>query len=256
MIRTIIESNVFLYAVAAVGMLGVLFQIMVSRRYGQLVREVSGKRGEKRDFMKQLRFQYQTNRKRNNDHTNIDVFVRRSLMECKYMRLRMHQWRRLSGGLYLISLAAAVSAICYGTSIRPAAVHMERIFWAEAAVTAVSLAVYLWTDISYKVSYLQTALEDFLYHSGLSADYEEVKVQEPEEEQAKTPAVIGMRKKKAVRETRAQREKRELQESLSRETAVTEMEEDRRKRGRELLQQMDEKEQERIIRDVLAEFLA
>lgn len=255
MIRTIIESNVFLYATAAVGMLGILFQIMVSRKYGQLIRETSGGRGEKRNFMKQLRFKYQTNRKRNGDNTNISVFVRRSIMDYKFMRLSIHQWRRMAGGLYLAAVTAAVVAGYYGTQLRPAAVHTDNLFWMAAAITAVSLVVWMWTDIPYKASYLQTALEDFLYHAGMAADYEEAGETAPEAETITAPAVIGMRKKKPVRETRAQRDKRELKESLSRETAA-ELEGDRKERNRELLRQMDEKEQERIIRDVLAEFLA
>lgn len=254
MIQAIIESNVFLYAVAAVGMLGVLCQIMISRRYGQLIRETSNRRGDKRDFIKQLRFQYQTNRKRNNDNTNISIFVRRSMMDYKYMHLRIHQWRRLAGGLYLAAMAAVASAIYYGTKIH-STVHTEHIFWMGAAVTGVTLLAWLWTDIPYKSSYLQTALEDFLYHSGLSADYEEAVIEETASESAKVPAVIGIRKKKASRETKAQRDKRELKASLSRETAAG-LDDDRRERGRELLRQMDAKEQERIIRDVLAEFLA
>lgn len=258
MIQAIIESNVFLYAVAAAGMLGVLCQIMISRRYGQLIRETSNRRGDKRDFIKQLRFQYQTNRKRNNDNTNVSVFVRRSMMDYKYMHLRIHQWHRLAGGLYLASMAASAAAIYYGTRIH-STIHTDHIFWVAAAVTGVTLLTWLWTDVPYKSSYLQTALEDFLYHSGLSTDYEEVTVEdtvaETVTEPAKVPAVIGIHRKKASRETKAQRDKRELKASLSKETAAG-LDDDRRERGRELLRQMDAKEQERIIRDVLAEFLA
>lgn len=81
----------------------------------------------------------------------------------------------------------------------------------------------------------------------------------------KAPSIVGIRKKNtAPMETKAQREKRELQENLTRvnagareSAAETEpMREQMRERNRELLRQLDTKEQERIIRDVLAEFLA
>lgn len=261
MIQAIIESNVFLYAAAAVGMLGVLCQIMISRNYGQLIKETANRRGEKRDFLRQLRFQYQTNRKRSNDNTNISVFVRRSLMDFKYMHLRIHQWRRLAGGLYLAAVGAAAAAAYYAARIHLAAAYTDRLVWMAAGVTAVTAVVWLWTDIPYKASYLQTALEDFLYHTGLSAEYDEVEIAEEAAEPAKMPAVIGLHKKKAQREakaqreTKAQRDKRELKASLAKETAAENWD-DRRERGREILKQMDTEEKERIIRDVLAEFLA
>ena len=63
----------------------------------------------------------------------------------------------------------------------------------------------------------------------------------------------------AAQETRAQREKRELKENLARmkigmqEAAA---EHDRERDGRaELLRQMDPKDQERILKEVLKEFL-
>ena len=63
----------------------------------------------------------------------------------------------------------------------------------------------------------------------------------------------------AAQETRAQREKRELKENLARmKTGMQEAaaEHDRERDGRaELLRQMDPKDQERILKEVLKEFL-
>ena len=69
----------------------------------------------------------------------------------------------------------------------------------------------------------------------------------------------------AAAKSRAQKEKQELKENLARiragieETAVAEKERPERmekERNAELLRQMDPKEQERILREVLKEFLS
>ena len=72
----------------------------------------------------------------------------------------------------------------------------------------------------------------------------------------------GKRRQEKAYDSKAQREKRQLQDSLVRiksgekETAADVEKDWNKERNREILKQMDAKEQERIIREVLAEFLA
>ena len=138
---------------------------------------------------------------------------------------------------------------------------MQRILWAAAGVGTVSTLTMFWTDISYKREYLQMELEDYLIQCSAAGDALEIEEAEPVKEEIKAPAVIGIRRKKnEAAETRAQRDKRELKTNLirmkegSRESAATE--EERREQQREILRHMDSGEQERIIREVLNEFLA
>lgn len=263
MIRTIIETNVLLYVMAAVGMLGILCQFVISRRYARLIREASSTQVEKKDFMKQLRFKFRTDRKRSNEKTNVPVFVRQHLMDYRFLRLSMHQWKRLAAGLFIISMAASAAGMIYCFRGELSDTYIQNILWTTAGVTGGTVLAALWTDLPYKSYRLQTKLEDYLYHSGIALDYPEAELDEPEAVQAKekrkVPAVIGIRKKSKMQvETRAQRDKRELKTNLAkikegmRESAA----ESEKERNREILRQMDSQEQERIIRDVLAEFLA
>ena len=262
MIRTIIESNVLLYAMASVGMLGILCQFIISRRYAKLIREASDTQLEKKNFMKQLRFKFRTDQKRSNENPNISVFVRRQICDYRFLRLSLHQWKRFAAGLFILSMAAAAAGLIYCFRGELSNTYMQNILWTAAGVTAGTVLAALWTDLPYKASYLQTRLEDYLYHSGAALDYQEAELAEADGEAVKTklkvPSVIGIRKKTPVSETRAQRDKRELKTNLAkikngmRETAA----ESERERNREILRQMDSQEQERIIRDVLAEFLA
>ncbi|MDO4345407.1 MAG: hypothetical protein Q4C50_11445 [Eubacteriales bacterium] len=260
MIRAIIETNALLYAIAAVGMLGILCQFIISRRYGQLIREASDMQMEKKDFMKQLRYRYSTNRKRSNENVNISVFVRRYLMDYRYMRMNLHQWKRLAAGLFLVSMVSAGAGITYCFRAELPAVYLQNILWTAAGAAVCTGLTWLWTDMPYKASYLHTELEDYLHCFGAGKDYQEAEAAETEKTRFRAPAVIGMRKKDAASaETKAQRDKRELKANLakikegSREAAA---DSEQRERSRELLRQMDSQEQERIIRDVLAEFLA
>lgn len=268
MIAAIAQTNVLLYAAASVGLLGIICQLILSRRYGQLIREAEDTSLEKKDFMKQLRFKFRTNRKRSAETMNVSVFVKRFLMDYRFMHLRFHQWRRLSAGLFLVSALALAAGMVYGYRMQFIPVQMQNMFRTFLGVTAATALVYFWTDISYKAEWLQTKLEDHLYHSGVAAEYQEVEIEEaaavkteqPEKE-IKAPAIIGLHKKKeGLTESKAQKEKRELKTNLAkikegmRESAAVSQQE--KERNREILRQMDSHEQERIIRDVLAEFLA
>lgn len=262
MIRTIIETNTLLYAMAAVGMLGILCQFLISRRYKLLIREASDTQLEKRDFMKQLRYKFRMDKKRSNENVNIPVFVRRNMCDYRFMRMTFHQWKRLAGGFYIISMAAAAAGLIYCFRTGLSDTYIQNILWAAGGVTTATVISALWTDLPYKASYLQMELEDYFFHSGAAVEYQEAEQEVAAAVPAKTkiPSVIGIRKKSEEKaETKAQREKRELKTNLAkikegaREVAVSDSD---RERNRELLRQMDSKEQERIIRDVLAEFLA
>ncbi len=260
--RTIIEQNVLLYVMAAAGMLGIISQILLNRCYRLLIREASDVQGEKKEFMKKLKQRYRTDRKRSKENMNIQVFLKRSLMDYRYRRLSLRQWRRLGSGLFLVSLAAGAAGIFYCGRAQLETVHIQNILQTAAGVTVVTAAVSLWLDVRYKASYLQTQLADYFYHSGEALEYREVELGEEEKEKRKTPSIIGIRRKAdaGITETRAQKEKRELQENLARMNSGAKESaadiERTKERNREILRQMDSAEQERIIRDVLAEFLA
>lgn len=287
--RTIIEQNLLLYAMAAVGMLGILSQIFLNRCYKLLIREASDTQMEKKEFMKKLRFRFRTDRKRSGDKMNMGVFLQRNLMDYRYHKLSLHQWKRLSVGLFLVSLCLGAAGVVFSMRTGIAKVHIQHLYEMAALVTGTTLAAALWLDARYKKSYLMTVLEDYFCHFGVALDYTDVDfeaaVSEEQSECAaknetvsgkpsvtvaantaekprkKAPAIVGIRRKNAVpAETKAQREKRELQENLARINAgeresAAELEQTR-ERNREILRQMDSQEQERIIRDVLAEFLA
>lgn len=282
--RTIIEQNWLLYIMAAAGMLGILSQMFLNRCYKLLIREASDTQVEKKEFMKKLKMKFRTDRKRSGDHMNMNVFLQRNLMDYRYHRLNLHQWTRLGVGLFLISLCIGVAGVTYGMQLKLAQIHIRHICEMAAAITVATMAMSLWLDMGYKKTYLMTILEDYFCHSGMSMNYTSVNLEEenlveterveeknvsvvtdlmqtPAKARRKAPAIVGIRKKNGQgQETKAQREKRELQENLTRigagvrETAADL--EKTKERNREILRQMDVQEQERIIRDVLAEFLA
>lgn len=265
--KTIIEQNLLLYAMAAVGMLGILSQIILNRCYRLLIREASDTQVEKKEFMKKLRLKFQTDRKRSGSNINMPVFLQRNLMDYHYHRLSLHQWKRLGAGLFLISLALGAAGVVYSMRTGISQIHIQHLYEMAAAVTGVTAVAALWLDERYKKSYLMTVLEDYFCHSGTSMDYQEVNLEAAagnaeEKPHRKAPSIVGIRRKANAEpiETKAQKEKRELQENLARINAgaresAAELEQSR-ERNREILRQMDPREQERIIRDVLAEFLA
>lgn len=284
--RTIIEQNWLLYVMAAAGMLGILSQMILNRCYRLLVREASDPQLEKKEFMKKIKMRFRTDRKRSGSNMNMNIFLQRNLMDYRYHRFSLHQWKRMGIGLFLVSLCLGAVGAVYGAQTGIAQIHIRRIFEMAAAVTFVTAAMSLWLDTGYKKAYLMTVLEDYFCHSGAAADYTPVNFEEVENKdnaegqdvsgmnsdsvtakiRKKAPSIVGIRRKNStvVSETKAQREKRELQENLTRinagkrESAAADNSDQEREKARnkELLRQLDTKEQEKIIREVLAEFLA
>lgn len=263
MIHTIIESNVLLYVMAAMGALSVLGQLMLNGCYRKLIREIANTQAEKGEFMKKLRYRYQNDRKRSGGNVNIPVFVKQTLMNYRYRKLTFHQWKRGIAGLFAGSLLIGAAGIGAAWGNVQLETSIRFLIQEMAAMTGIMAVVVLWTDLGYKSGRLQTNLEDYLCHSGIGTNLEEVVLEESTVKEKKVPAVVGIRKKAEKRaESKAQKEKRELQENLvrmkdaAREVAADDEVSRKKERNREILRQMDAAEQERIIRDVLAEFLA
>ncbi|MDO4522698.1 MAG: hypothetical protein Q4B57_06075 [Eubacteriales bacterium] len=306
MIQTIIETNVLLYAMAVLGAAGILAQWILNGQYRKLLRGAAGIAQEKQEFRKRLLWRYQMDYRRSGGQVNVPLFVRRNLLDCRFLRLNFHQWRRLAAGCCLASLLLGSGAYVYGWQKGEMQIHMQYILGMAAGVTILSVLTALWLDIRHKDQCLRTLLENYLAHSGIGKSYDSAELEtaasetEAEEEKAivepeeirpverttgrikKAPSIVGLHKriettaaeeetyrkssiggksvKNSGKETRAQREKRELQEQLARlrdgSEEVAAESEKKRERGRELLRQMEPKEQERIIREVLAEFLA
>ena len=191
---------------------------------------------------------------------NLSVFAQKMLMDYKYKRLTLHQWKRQALGWYLGTAAIAAAGIRY-YQLQHNQGNLLVMQRGIAAITVLTLLMVLWCDSRYKEKRLLIQMQDYLSHSGIAADTGDAALEEWKEAQ-ETTSNAGRQKQEVNYESRAQREKRQLQDSLSRikggekETAASEEKDWSKERNREILKQMDAKEQERIIREVLAEFLA
>lgn len=260
MIHTILQSKVLLCLMTATGLLGILCQIIGNRCYKQLIRESSDVQTEKGEFMKRMRYRYQIDSRCCANKVNIPVFVQKMVMDYKYKKLTLHQWKRQAAGWYLCCAAIAGASVWYYQIQK----NQSQLMWMVRGIgvlTILTILAVLWCDSRYKESRLMIQMEDYLCHSGITTDYSEMHMEEWKEENNGLSA-DSRKKKEQKNESRAERDKRQLQESLLRikeeekETAASAEKDWNREHNREILRQMDVREQERIIREVLAEFLA
>ena len=214
----------------------------------------------KGEFIKRMRYRYQIDSRCCGGTMNLPVFAQKMLMDYKYKRLTLHQWKRQALGWYLGTAAIAAAGIRY-YQLQHNQGNLLVMQRGIAAITVLTLLMVLWCDSRYKEKRLLIQMQDYLSHSGIAADTGDAALEEWKEAQ-ETTSNAGRQKQEVNYESRAQREKRQLQDSLSRikggekETAASEEKDWSKERNREILKQMDAKEQERIIREVLAEFLA
>lgn len=283
MVQFIAEQNVLFYAMAAVGILGAVSQVILYTFYMRLLRDMENTGTPKGKFMKQLRQKFGGYQRMNEGMSNVTVFVEKSLMEYRRLGMNLHQWRRLGAAAFLVCAVIGIGGY-YGAGVYGFAEGMRRNYLLATAASGLLMAgIYGLTDIGYKRKYLQTGLENLLCNTGVPRNYhvEDAQAFRPQAEAVREPVLAagapavetaekvtavrtarGLSKKKKVKaaETRAQKDKRELKENLSRlkegisETAAASGPD--QERSAEILKQMDPGEQERIIREVLKEFLS
>ena len=269
MLEFIMDRNVLLYVLAAACAVGVVSQLILKQVYAGLIRDTRNTGEASGRFLVQLRQRFQYCTHLNEKVGDVQALIRRNLMEYRFWGMNLHQWKKIG----LICLA--VSALCAfagtmslwhdGSEL----VRGNTYFWMGLLAAALTAAAYGISDTGYQREALETSLTDYLQNSGAVKDYSEAGMESACEEAAPIVSVAEGRRAKrraraetaaaAAQETRAQREKRELKENLARmKTGMQEAaaEHDRERDGRaELLRQMDPKEQERILKEVLKEFL-
>ncbi len=282
MLQFILEQNILLYALTLSCVLGVASQLILNRLYDRLLKDTQNTGEPKGKFMKQLRLRFQNCTHLNERVNDVDAFVERSMMEYECMGLNLHQWRRFGMGALAVCVAVAAAGI--GTLIRDGGdfYSWQQYLWAGVGAVLLTGIVYALTDTGYKRRYLKVRLKDYLVNSGVLKDYRVSSLDELTAEQGRAelaasfPPAKTTRKERRARvrqakreaaaavmaapaETKAQKEKRELKENLMKiKSGMAESaagREDTKERNADVLRQMDPGEQERILREVLKEFL-
>ncbi len=282
----IMQQNFLLYGIAALGLLGAISQVILRGIYGRLVRDMERPALAKGKYMKQLRQKYNTCRRLHSGADSIYYFIQKSMMEYKCLGMNLHTWRRMGVAILIVSLALCAGGWYLAGSLGMAQSVQQSYLWASAASVLLIAGAYGVTDTEYRRKYLETGLKSLFSGASMPemqeidlserepADIQVKEMREPQEakedksaKDAKAKRLFSdaRGKRGKIIETKAQKEKRELKENLSKlkegmaESAAAVAEkttEQTKQRNAEILRQMDSAEQERIIREMLKEFLA
>lgn len=272
MLQFIMERNVLLYVLAAACAVGVASQMILKQVYERLIRDTRNTTEPCGRLVQQLRQRFQYCSHLNEKVGDVSALIRKNLMEYRFWGMSLHQWQRIGGEALVISVMCAFAGTVMTVRGGGAVVTGNTYFWLGVAAAGLTAAAYGIADTKYRRECLEIGLTDYLENSGAVRDYSEAET-EPEPSvfaaaaESSAPVLSmpeGRRSKRRVKAenaaavTRAQKEKLELKESLARmkagmqETAA----ERERERNADILRQMDPKEQERILREVLKEFLS
>ena len=274
MLQFIMEQNLLLYLCGMVCAVGVISQFLLRYLYGRLISETGYTGAESGAFVRQLCQRFQKDTRLNEKVNDVDAFTDRSIMDFRFWKMNLHQWRRLG----LEALTACLLCCSAGLWLlyrNGGAVSLETSY-SRAAIfsTLLILLAYGMSDNRYLHRSLQVRLRDYFQNTGAVRQYSEIDFSESEPDafqlgaaetasaaSRKSSRKLVRRKKESGDETPAQREKRELKDALARaggtaEIAAAREDPEQRERNRKLLQQMDSKEKEEILREVLLEFLA
>ncbi len=267
MVQFIMERNLLLYLLSAACVAAVASQMILKQIYDRLIRDTRNTGEPDGKFLQQLRQRFQYCRHLNEKVGDVQALIRKNLMEYRFWGMGLHRWKRLGAELFAVSLLCAFAGSAYLVQGGGAVVKGNPYFWMGVLAAALVGAAYAAADTGYRRIFLEVQLADYLENSGAVRDYSEDAAQAfAAEEPAPIVSVESRRKSKrkamkesaAAQQTRAQREKNDLKENLARvkagmqETAAA----TERERNADILRHMDPAEQERILREVLKEFLA
>lgn len=294
MVQFIMDRNLLLYVLAASCAVGVISQLILRQLYDRLMKDTKNTGEPVSRFLQQLRQRFQYCTHLNDKVGNVQALIQKSVMEYRFWGMSLHQWKRIGVQCLVLSLLCALGGTMAIVQGGGSAVTGNVYLWMGALATGLTAISYGIADTGYSNECLEVRLTDYLENSGAVRDYtivdrnygEEYQTgrnqenegnfsgeyaQEQERDYNTSSSILsvadGRKSKRRVRaetasETRAQKEKRELKDNLSKvragmqETAAASERDRDKERGAELLRQMDPKEQERIVREVLKEFLS
>lgn len=289
MLQVILQENILFYAMAVICAWGVISQMVRRSLYGGLMKDASHSGVSKKKFIRQLRQRYQSSQRLKQDTMNTAVFVQRNLMEYRFLGTSLHGWKRM--GQTAMVLCAALGAGGWYISQMPAVMSgmQQNYLMAAAAAELMILLAYGLMDTGYAKQSLEIVLQDnlensyALHASGVTqtstlsqkeeaaadSDKKGIYFESENGSAAKETAngesektiALAAGKKKSKNGSGRQKDKRERKESFfskkqgMRETAAASAETQKEKNTR-ILRQMDPDEQEKVIREVLKEFLS
>lgn len=282
MLQFIMERNLLLYVLAGACAVGMISQMILKNIYERMIGDTR-KAGETEGrFLQQLRQRFQYCAHLNERVGDVRALIQRSLIEYRFWGMSLHQWNRIGGLCLVISLLCAFAGAAKHVQAGGAVIAGNTYLWLGVGAAALLAAAHGLADIRYSRESLEIRLVDYLENSGAvrnygaAADagyeelYQEKKKNVPAE--VRTPivsVVTAAESRKAKRrakaetaaaQSRAQKEKNDLKESLAKMKAGIQETAAERERSKEqnveILKQMDPKEQERILREVLKEFLS
>lgn len=265
MVQFIMERNLLLYLLAVACVAAVASQMILKQIYDRLIRDTRNTGEPDGKFLQQLRQRFQYCRHLNEKVGDVQALIRKNLMEYRFWGMGLHRWKRIGVELLAVSMLCAFAGSVYFVQGGGAIVNGNSYFWMGLLAIALVATSYAIADTGYRRGFLEVQLADYLENSGAVRDYSEDTAQAYAAEPAPIVSVESRRKvkRKTVKEgapaqTRAQKEKNDLKENLARvkagmqETAAAV----ERERNAEILRHMDPAEQERILREVLKEFLS
>lgn len=285
MLQFIMEKNVLLYLLAAACVVGVVSQMILRQIYEGLMKDTKMPGEPEGRFLQQLRQRFQYCTHLNEQVGDVQALIQKNLLEYRFWGMGLHTWKRIGAGCLTVSILCAFAGTVARVQGGASVIADNTYFWMGVGAAVLTILAYGISDTGFRRDALEIRLCDYLENSGAVRDYSASDEEDladagydAQSESRISLAPVGSRrtKRRAKAETaaavshpsRAQREKAELRENLARvkagmqETAAADSgrgESGSRAgtgRGAEILRQMDPKEQERILREVLQEFLA
>lgn len=263
MLQFIMDRNLLLYVLAAACVVGAASQMILRQVYQRMIKDVQNTGAPEGRFLQQLRQRFQYCSHLNEKVSNVQAFVQKGLIEYRFWGMSLHRWKRIGLDCLAVSILCAFAGSAVIVRDGGTVIMGNTYFWLGVLSAALTAAAYGISDTGYERESLEIRLTDYLENSGAMNSFGEEENEFEQDRVTSMPAMESGRKARkraraelAAAQTRAQKEKRDLKENIARlKTGMQESAADR-ERNLDLLRQMDTREQERILKEVLKEVLS
>lgn len=223
--KMLLENNVLVYTMTALGVIGVLTTLMCSFLYKRLIKASSDMGNSEHKLMKSMCLRFETCYKLKIGVHNVDSFVDKYVYRHKFCGILLYTWERLCGQAIALSLSITIIFAFLGHYYNCGKDMIIYTLGLGISVSTLLIAIQVMFDMNKKKNILAANIKDYL-ENYLKAKLEN-EFMSPEE-----------------------------MEKYRREYFEKSEQEEKEQEGREPVIAATDAEKERVLEEVLREYLA
>lgn len=248
MLQRLFNENVFIYLLLGLGALGILVNFILAIIYFRLIKASYSVATAKNKFMKALKTQFEACYKLNIGVNNVENFVDKYIYKYKFCGIRLNSWTSLNKQLIAISIGTSIITAILGYIYN----CNKKDILLTVSVGIISSCILIVLEIHFDLS-----MKKKLIAINLKEYFENYLKTRLEQEQVSKDIINNLKDDELLNEEFATTKQEKLKpEGVQERERTIEERFNRQKKLSNNRSKKDIKEEEKILEDILKEYLA